>query len=191
MLIWAKCSPCAPEAERPTFCEDAHIPPLRRLLFHLAPLSLVTTLGRRSRQVAEVVALSSVLLVAGSAMPDAPNDDVITEVTEALEAGDSGALLDLAAQRVDLVLLDQSAQYSRGQAALVLRDFFRRFPPDRVTLSERSVSGDGRAAMGRYWSANSSGPFSLYIGFRVTLEEDWLLNEIRVERTSLQRTGSR
>ena len=154
-------------------------------------MSLVTTLGRRSRQVAEVVALSSVLLVAGSAMPDAPNDDVITEVTEALEAGDSGALLDLAAQRVDLVLLDQSAQYSRGQAALVLRDFFRRFPPDRVTLSERSVSGDGRAAMGRYWSANSSGPFSLYIGFRVTLEEDWLLNEIRVERTSLQRTGSR
>ncbi|NNF58478.1 MAG: DUF4783 domain-containing protein [Rhodothermaceae bacterium] len=154
-------------------------------------MSFATTLHRRSLRAAEVVALGSLLLVVGSAAPEAQNDEVIAQATEALEAGDSGALLDLAARRVELVIMDQSAQYSRGQAVLVLRDFFRRYPPDRVTLSERSVAGDGRAAMGRYWSANSSGPFSLYLGFRVMAEEEWLLDTIRIERTSLQRTGNR
>jgi hypothetical protein len=120
-----------------------------------------------------------------------PNDEVIGQVADAFETGNSEALLDMASRRVELVLLDQGAHYSRGQAALVLQDFFRRYPPARVMLSERSVSGGGRAAMGRYWSANSSGPLMLYVGFRVTPEDEWLLDAIRIERASLQRTGAR
>src|SRR5690606_1665892 len=46
--------------------------------------------------------------------------DVIGEVVTALQEGDSDALLHRATRRVEIVLLGQSARYSRGQAALVL-----------------------------------------------------------------------
>ena len=171
-------------------------PPRRLLTASADRLGFRMSLATLSRY--RIVRALGVLLVAGAtlaaAVPkaqEAPNDEVIAEVVGAFEAGDSDALLSLAAQRIELVLLDQSAHYSRGQAGLVLRDFFRRYPPDRVALSERSVAGDGRAAMGRYWSANSSAPFALYVGFRVTDDDEWQLDAIRVERASFQRTGTR
>jgi hypothetical protein len=123
-------------------------------------------------------------------LPVGPSDETVARVTVAFEEGDSGALLDLSATRVEIVLLGQGARYSRGQAALILRDFFRRYPPERVVLSERSASEDGRAAMGRYWSGNSSAPFALYVGFHVEDDEAWTLDAIRIERTSFQRTGT-
>lgn len=127
--------------------------------------------------------------------PPEPSDERVATVTEAFEQGDCDTLLDLTAPRVEIVLLGQGARYSRGQASLILRDFFRRYPPDRVELSERSATGDGRAAMGRYWSGNSSAPFALYVGFRVSPaeeggEDEWTLEAIRIERSSFHRTGT-
>lgn len=130
-----------------------------------------------------------------------PSDERVALIIEAFEQGDCDALLDLTARRVEIVLLGHGARYSRGQATLILRDFFRRYPPDRVVLSERSTTGDGRAAMGRYWSGNSSAPFALYVGFRVDPdveaepdveehEEVWTLEAIRIERASFHRTGT-
>lgn len=141
-----------------------------------------------------VLALSAPLSsqeVEAVASPPGPSDETVARVTAAFEAADSDALLDLTTARVEVILLGQGARYSRGQAALILRDFFRRYPPDRVVLSERSTAGDGCAAMGRYWSGNSSAPFTLYVGFRVGGEDEaWMLEAIRIERTSFQRTGT-
>ena len=126
-----------------------------------------------------------------------PPDERVAVIMEAFEEGDCDALLDLTALRVEIVLLGQGARYSRGQASLILRDFFRRYPPERVELSERSIAGDGRAAMGRYWSGNSSAPFALYVGFRIIPaegegadDEEWTLEAIRIERSSFHRTGT-
>ncbi|HLT46532.1 MAG TPA: DUF4783 domain-containing protein [Rubricoccaceae bacterium] len=166
-------------------------------------MRLVTPLSPRALRV--VAALAAGLLILLPAYPSAqeveepapdPTDERVAAVTEAFAEGDCDALLDLTASRVEIVLLGHGARYSRGQASLVLRDFFRRYPPDRVELSERSVAGDGRAAMGRYWSGNSSAPFTLYVGFRVSADEDegddedWTLEAIRIERASFQRTGT-
>jgi hypothetical protein len=144
-----------------------------------------------------LVALSSSLAAQEAEEPPSdPTDERVALVIEAFEEGDCDALLDLTTWRLEIVLLGQGARYSRGQASLILRDFFRRYPPDRVELSERSTTADGRAAMGRYWSGNSSAPFTLYVGFRVMAAEEeaegdeWTLEAIRIERASFQRTGT-
>ncbi|MDX1420198.1 MAG: DUF4783 domain-containing protein [Rubricoccaceae bacterium] len=149
--------------------------------------------------------LSALLLGGGSLLAPAPlaqgadeplpepPDERVALIIEAFEQGDCDALLDFTARRVEIVLLGQGARYSRGQATLILRDFFRRYPPDRVVLSERSTTGEGRAAMGRYWSGNSSAPFALYVGFRIDTEEEeeaWTLEAIRIERAPFDRTGT-
>ena len=111
-------------------------------------------------------------------------NEVVAAVSAALEQADSERLLDLATSRIELVLLGQSARYSRGQAMLVLKDFFRRFPPSRVSFSEHSASSDGHSAMGRYWSASNHSPFLLYVGFRVTDSADAQIETVRIERSS-------
>ena len=161
-------------------------------------MTFATPLFRWSARAAGAVliAVLALLPVVPAAQEDPPDDpdpteQVVDRVVVAFEASDCDALLDLAVSRVEIVLLGQSARYSRGQAALVLRDFFRRYPPGDVELSERSTVGDGRAAMGRYWSANSSGPLTLYVGFRVDGDDEWMLEAIRIERAPFQRTSLR
>jgi hypothetical protein len=161
-------------------------------------MHLVTLLRRRAFHVLGAVLLGApvILPVYPSAQeveeppPAGPTDEAVARVTAAFEEGDSDALLALTAARVEIVFLGQGARYSRGQAALVLRDFFRRYPPERVELSERSSAGDGCAAMGRYWSGNSSAPFALYVGFRVSGDEAYTLEAIRIERATFSRTGT-
>ncbi len=163
----------------------------------LSPLmALATSLFRRT-----ACALSAALLVlallpaapaaqeAQNALPAGPGDETVARITAAFSQSDAGVVLEEASSRVELVLLGQGTRYSRGQAALVLRDFFRRYPPANVVLSERSAAGDGRAAMGRYWSGASSAPFTLYLGFRVG-GDVWTLEAIRIERAPFQRTGT-
>lgn len=125
------------------------------------------------------------------APPPPSAEVVIGGVVSALERGSVGDLLDHATRRIEIVLLGQSALYSRGQAALVLRDFFRRHPADRVQLSERAIGDEGRAAMGRYWPENGSGPFALYVGFSTGRDQVLNLEVIRIERATFQRAGSR
>ena len=160
----------------------------------MRPVTSLTALRRLAAGVLLTTLALSPLAAAAQevedASPQTTRDEAVERVTVAFAAGDSDGLLDLCAQRVEIILLGQSARYSRGQAAHVLRDFFRRYPPEQVVLSERSTVADGRAAMGRYWSDNSSAPFALYVGFRVG-GEAWTLETIRIERAAFQRTGSR
>lgn len=157
-------------------------------------LSATSPFSLRSRHLWSTLLLASLALVSagpvGQEVLD-PDDEVVAQAADALETGDTRALLDLAARRVELVLLDQSARYGRGQASLVLRDFFRRYPPERVALAERSVTDDGYAAMGRYWTTSGTGPFALYVGFRRVGADVWLLDALRIERTTFGRTGGR
>lgn len=129
-----------------------------------------------------LIALAGVFLISGSA-PAQP-DDSLEKIEAALQAADPSGVLDQVEERVEIVLFGQGGTYRRGQAVHVLRDFFRRYPPDRVDLgSERSSSDDGRTAMGRYWTEDGGLPLQV----RVLHQEDgdeWHLISLRVERQS-------
>ncbi|HEX9950883.1 MAG TPA: DUF4783 domain-containing protein [Rubricoccaceae bacterium] len=92
--------------------------------------------------------------------------------------------------RVEVVLFGQGSTYRRAQAAHVLRDFFRRYPPERVALPERASSDEGRTAIGRYWTENGGAPLTVRVLHRAA-GSGWELASIRVERQPLIRGGER
>ena len=118
------------------------------------------------------------------------SDEMVELVTSAFESADHEALLDLAHRRVEIMIVGQGARYSHSQATMVLRNFFRQHPPERVELTEHSATDDDRAAMGQYWALSGASPLSLYVGFRVMSDDEWQLDAIRIERPSIQRSGN-
>ncbi|MEO0558615.1 MAG: DUF4783 domain-containing protein [Bacteroidota bacterium] len=129
-----------------------------------------------------MVVLVGVFALSGS-VPVQP-DESLEKIEAALADADPSGVLDQVEDRVEIVLFGQGGTYRKGQAVHVLRDFFRRYPPDRVDLgSERSSSDDGRTAMGRYWSEDGGLPLQVRVLHREDGEE-WHLIALHVERQS-------
>jgi hypothetical protein len=108
----------------------------------------------------------------------------VARVVAALEAGDAGALLTEAGERVEIVLFERGGLFSRGQAELVLGGFFRRHPAERVVLAEQSLTDEERAAMGRYFTRAGEPPLRVYVRFRPN-GDDWSLDAVRIERATM------
>lgn len=135
--------------------------------------------------------LASVCLVALFATGVAAQqtgDDEIARVEASFRGADADGVLDGAATRVEIVLFGQGGMYRRAQAMHVLRDFFRRYPPERVVFAERSSSDDGRMAIGRYWPQDGGAPLTLRLLHRAD-GDAWALTSIRVEQPSIIRTA--
>jgi len=138
-----------------------------------------------------LAACALVLLVGVAAFAQSRSpDDEVARVEAALQSGDAGAVLDGSASRVEVVLFGQGSTYRRAQAAHVLRDFFRRYPPERVAFTDRASSDDGRTAIGRYWTQDGGDPLRVRVLHR-SAGDGWELASLRVERPSLIRGGER
>ncbi len=138
-----------------------------------------------------IVRAALLLLFAWSSWPVAAQQagTDFARLETAFLASDADALLDGAADRVEIVLFGQGGMYRRAQARHVLRDFFRRYPPDRVAFAERSSSDDGRMAIGRYWAQRGGAPLTLRLLHRAD-DGAWSLTSIRVEQPSIIRTSA-
>ncbi len=138
-----------------------------------------------------IVRAALLLLLACAAWPsDAQEADAdFARLETAFLDSDADALLDGAASRVEIVLFGQGGIYRRAQARHVLRDFFRRYPPERVAFAERSSSDDGRMAIGRYWAQRGGAPLVVRLLHRAD-GETWSLTSIRVEQPSIIRTSA-
>ena len=120
--------------------------------------------------------------------PRGAADDALERIEAGLEQADPGAVLDHAAGRVEVVLFGRGGTVRRSQATHVLRDFFRRYPPARVALSERSSADTELTATWRYWTADDGQPLSV----RAVHRGDgggWELVSLRIERRSTIRGG--
>lgn len=108
--------------------------------------------------------------------------DVLTQVRQAFASGNARALLESASERVEVGLFGASTQYSRAQAAYVLRDFFDEHPPRGYAFEDVSEAGGSWFAAGRYWYKGGGGtPLRVYM--RLSQDgEAWTIREIRVER---------
>jgi hypothetical protein len=134
----------------------------------------------------------ALVLVVGAVPLAVPQgaDDALARVQAGLEAGDPAAVLADAPARVEVVLFGQGGTFRRAQAVHVLRDFFRRHPPERVAFDDRSGSDGEQTAIGDYFSEEGGPPLSVRVVHRQAGEE-WELVSIRIDRRSAARTGTR
>lgn len=144
----------------------------------------------RIAPLASRLTLLLLVFVLGGGAPGTSQDDALERVANGLEAADADLVLTDAPDRVEVVLFGQGGMFRRAQATHVLRDFFRRYPPDRVAFSEPSSSDDGQSATGRYWPETGGAPLNVRVLHRVD-GEDWELSSIRIDRQPVVRTGGR
>lgn len=92
--------------------------------------------------------------------------EVILQATEAIKAGSARELARFFPASLDITLEGKPSNYSRAQAELVLRDFFRNHPPDEFSLIHRGQSKGGQPfAIGQYKSGGST--FRVWLKVRV------------------------
>jgi hypothetical protein len=137
---------------------------------------------------AAALLLLTVSLTGGA--PASSQDDVLQRVISGLERADPDAVLVDAAGRVEIVLFGQGGMFRRAQAEHVLRDFFRRYPPERVAFSAPSSSEDGQSATGRYWPRSGGAPLNVRVLHR-RVNDDWELSSIRIDQRPVVRANGR
>ncbi len=126
------------------------------------------------------------LALAVSAHSPVGPDDALGRVTRGLEGSNPEAVLADVDGRVEIVLFGQGGVFRRAQAVHVLRDFFRRYPPARVSFSEPSSSDDGQTATGRYSLRSGGNDLNVRVMHRVT-GDTWKLASIRIDQRPIVR----
>ena len=144
-------------------------------LLSLAPRALV------------LLALTATL---GAGAPAPVQDDALGRVAAGLLNADADAVLADSGDRVEIVLFGQGGMFRRAQATHVLRDFFRRYPPERVVFGEPSASDDGQSATGRYLAQTGGQPLVVRVFHRAD-GDAWELASIRIDQRSAARPSGR
>lgn len=81
---------------------------------------------------------------------------------DALKAGSSKDLVRFFASSVDLKIDGESTSYSKTQAEFILKDFFRKYPPNSFEFVHQGASREGLTyAIGKY--NHSDGSFRVYL----------------------------
>lgn len=83
--------------------------------------------------------------------------DVLDNIGNSIRSGDAATLSTYLDANVDLTILDKEAMYSKGQAQVVLKDFFTKNPPSGFQLVHKGSSAEGsQYGIGNYNSGASS-----------------------------------
>ncbi|MEM1043756.1 MAG: DUF4783 domain-containing protein [Bacteroidota bacterium] len=129
------------------------------------------------------VGLFGPCLGAGSGVALAQTDSTaLLQIERGFRFADPEVLLDGATERVDIIIFGQGASYSRAQAAFVLSDFFRRYPPRQVVFEQEVLAEDRRSIIGRYWvTGGGDEPIGVSIRLRAR-DGGWQLQGIRVNQ---------
>jgi hypothetical protein len=72
-----------------------------------------------------------------------PNDDVIKEITKTIQSMDAKKLADYFSSTIDLELGAINGNYSKTQAEIIMRDFFKDNPVKSFTVNHQGDSEDG------------------------------------------------
>lgn len=106
--------------------------------------------------------------------------DFFNTVRPMLKAGDAGQLADYFNSTIDVTIGTAKSPYSKNQAELVLRDFFKANPPADFTIMHTGSSKAGlKFAIGQYKSGKTA--YSVLIRIREN-DKSWLIHEISFVR---------
>jgi len=109
-----------------------------------------------------------------------PKDDVIKEVANAIEAMDAKKLSDYFNSTIDLEIGETDGNYSKTQAEMIIRDFFKNSPLTSFTVNHEGSSNDGsKYFIGTY--KTSSQEYRVYVLLK-NKEEQLLIHQFQFEQ---------
>jgi hypothetical protein len=106
--------------------------------------------------------------------------DAFESISNAFRFGDAKSLASYFGSTIDLTLLDKEDVYSKGQAEMMLKDFFSRNPPKSFQIVHKGSSQEGtQYGIGHLSTTNGK-------EFRVTFNSrssggKLVINDLRIE----------
>lgn len=101
------------------------------------------------------------------------------DISAAIKSGNATELSKLFNATIDVTLPGNSNSYSKSQAEIIVKDFFKKFPPKNFNIIHQGVSADGsQYSIGKYESASQS--FRTYFLLKKFGEKS-LIQQLRFE----------
>lgn len=99
------------------------------------------------------IVVFSVVLFFGISFHGSAQEDIVSEVKDAIKAGSSKELAQYLNTSIDITIDGDMGNYSKTQGEYMLRDFFKENPPSSFTIVHRGASTGGLPyAIGQYLS---------------------------------------
>lgn len=106
--------------------------------------------------------------------------DLFTSIRPHLKSGNAEELSEYFNNTIDITIGNNKSPYSKAQAEMVLRDFFKANPPVDFNIIHTGSSKAGlKFAIGQYKTGKSA--YSVLIRIREN-EKNWLIHEISFVR---------
>ena len=101
------------------------------------------------------------------------------KISEALKKGDAKELAKHFNKSLEVVVLDKENIYSKQQAELVVKDFFKKFPPKNFEVQHNGGPTDAKYSIGIYTSGVQK--FRVYYLLKTT-NKTQLIHLFRIEK---------
>ena len=106
-------------------------------------------------------------------------NDIPDVIINAIKEGNAGELAKYFNNNVELALSDIDDMYSKNQAELIIRDFFKKNPPTGFDILHKGGKETSRYAIGNLTTSN--GKFRITILIKIQ-EDKSLINQLRIEK---------
>jgi len=88
--------------------------------------------------------------------------NVSRDITAALEKGSAKEVSEFFGTNVDLKIPGSDGTFSKNQAELLLRDFFKTHPPEKFTIGHQGSSNDGSVYVIGHFKSQNNNTFRTY-----------------------------
>ncbi len=110
----------------------------------------------------------------------AAQEDPTDRIVQAMKNSEAKTLSSYFNETVDLGLPDNDNSYSASQGEMIMKDFFRKYPPDSFEVIQKgSTEKDSRFAIGTYHTGDKV--FRVYIDLRKA-KSDYRIHKIKFEK---------
>ena len=110
------------------------------------------------------------------------SDQVLSQLKASIMAADAVGLVEQTMNSVEIAQFGEGRYYSKGQATLLLRGFFKEYPPQSFNVVGSKRNTGAWFIEGVYTTKNRRQKLRIYIRLRVS-EGTWKVREFLIEES--------
>jgi len=129
-----------------------------------------------------LIFLLLVSVTAGTVLGQSGNQ-VLNQLKSSILSADAVGLAEQTMHSVEIALFGEGRYYSRGQATLLLKGFFKDYPPQNFKIVSTTRTPGAWFIEGVYSTKKSSSDLRIYIRLRIA-QGTWRVREFLVEESN-------
>lgn len=129
---------------------------------------------------APIVLVVTLLLGPGKSVQAQSREQVLAEIRASMMSADAVGLARQTVNSVEIALFGEGRFYSRGQATLLLKEFFSEFPPDDFRIVNFTQTPTAWFLEGAYQTKASKKPIPIFMRLRGS-KGVWKIRELLIE----------